>query len=208
MSFLTMGGALRSFAERRDIRIAAREIATGDETRLSPEEAETFAALRRERRQASGAARASARELLTEFGAPPGPIGRDAEGVPLWPPGFAGSLAHDGTHALAAVARVGKVSALGVDLEPDAPMSLELAELVATPAERARYDQVLLRRPILFVIKEAVFKALFPDDRRFLDFQDIDIDLASGGARTKFGGRCHFAWEGGLKICALAARED
>ena len=73
--------------------------------------------------------------------------------------------------------------------------------------ERARHDAALLRRPILFVIKEAVFKALFPADRRFLDFHDIEADLDSGHARTIFGGRCLFAWEGGAKIIALAARE-
>lgn len=208
MSLLALGGPLRAFAERRDIRIGAREIALGDEIRLWPEEAKALAALQRERQQASGAARVLARELLAEFGAPPCAIGRDAEGVPLWPPGFAGSLAHDRSHALAALARVGKVTALGVDLEPAAPLPPELTELVATPSERARYDEALLRRPILFAVKEAVFKALFPADRRFLDFHDIEIDLESGCARTKFGGRCRFAWEDGAKIVALAARED
>jgi 4'-phosphopantetheinyl transferase EntD len=130
-----------------------------------------------------------------------------ARRLALWPPGFAGSLAHDDAHALAAVARAEKVAALGVDLEPDAPLARDLAELVATPAERARYDDVLLRRPILFVIKEAVFKALFPADRRFLDFHDIEVDLETGRARTRLGGRCSFAWQSGAKIVALAARE-
>ncbi len=208
MTFLSPGGPLQTFAEGRDIRIAARAIAPGDEARLWPEEAAALGALRRERRRASGAARGLARDLLAELCAPPCAIGRDRDGVPLWPPGFAGSLAHDDAHALAAVARAEKVAALGVDLEPDAPLAPDLAELVATPAERARYDDALLRRPILFVIKEAVFKALFPADRRFLDFHDIEVDLETGRARTRFGGRCSFAWESGAKIVALAARED
>ncbi len=208
MTFLIPGGPLRTFAQRHGVGLGARAIAPGDEARLWPEEAEALAALRRERRRASGAARALARDLLAEIGAPPRPIGRDGDGVPLWPPGFAGSLAHDETHALAAVARSEAISALGVDLEPDAPLAPELADLVATPAERARYDEALLRRPVLFVVKEAVFKALFPVDRRFLDFHDIEIDLDCGRARTKFGGRCLFAWEGGAKIAALAARQD
>ena len=207
MIFPAPGGALQTFAERHGIRIGARAIAPDDEDRLWPEEAEALAALRLERRRASGAARALARNLLAEFGARPCAIGRDGDGVPLWPPGFAGSLAHDETHALAAVARSEKISALGADLEPDAPLASELVELVATPAERARYDQALLRRPVLFVAKEAAFKALFPADRRFLDFHDIEIDLGSGRARTKFGGRCLLAWEGGARIVALAARE-
>jgi 4'-phosphopantetheinyl transferase EntD len=207
MTFLAPGGPLQTFAEQYGARIRARKIAPGDEARLWPEEAEALAGLRRERRRASGAARALARDLLMECGARPCAIGRDGDGVPLWPPGFAGSLAHDETHALAAAARSEEISALGVDLEPDAPLAPELAELVATPAERARYDEALLRRPVLFVVKEAVFKALFPADRRFLDFHDIEIDLDAGRARTKFGGRCLFAWEGGVKIAALAARQ-
>ena len=207
MTLLSPGGPLLTFSARHDIRIAARAIAPGDEARLWPEEAAALGALRRERRRASGAARALARDLLAQFCAPPCAIGRDGDGVPLWPPGFAGSLAHDDAHALAAVARAEKVAALGVDLEPDAPLAPELAEMVTTPSERRRYDDALLRRPILFVVKEAVFKALFPADRRFLDFHDIETDLESGHARTKFGRRCLFAWEGGEKIIALAARE-
>jgi 4'-phosphopantetheinyl transferase EntD len=207
MTFPAPGGPLLTFSARHDIRIGARAIAPGDEARLWREEAVAFAAMRRERLRASGAARALARDLLAKFGAPPCAIGRDGDGVPLWPPGFSGSFAHDETHALAAVARSEKACALGVDLEPDASLAPDLAELVATPIERSRYDEALLRRPILFVIKEAVFKALFPADRRFLDFHDIEIDLESGRAHTKFGGRCLFAWEGGAKIVALAARE-
>lgn len=215
MTLLPAGGPLRTFAERRDIRIAARAIASGDEAGLWPEEAAALGALRRERLQASGAARALARDLLATFGAPPRAIGRDAAGVPRWPPGFSGSLAHDDSHALAAVARAEKVGALGVDIEPDASLAQELMELIATPAERARYGEDLLRRPALFVIKEAVFKALFPADRRFLEFHDIEVDLEAGSARARFGGRCAFAWESsanawesGAKICALAARDD
>jgi 4'-phosphopantetheinyl transferase EntD len=207
MTLLSPGGPLLTFAARHGVRVGARAIAPGDEARLWPEEAAALVGLRSERLRASGAARALARDLLAEFGAPPCAIGRDGAGVPLWPPGFAGSLAHDETHALAAVARSER-PALGVDLEPDAPLADDLAGLVATSAERARYDDALLRRPILFVVKEAVFKALFPADRRFLDFHDIEIDLDSGRARTKFGAYCLFAWESGAKIVALAARKE
>ncbi|MGO8740223.1 4'-phosphopantetheinyl transferase family protein [Rhodoblastus sp.] len=207
MTFPAPDGPILTFAARHDIELGARAIAPGDEGRLWPEEGQALAAFGDERKRASGAARALARDLLAKFGAPPCAIGRDREGVPLWPPGFVGSLAHDETHVLVAVAGSEKVAALGVDLEPDAPLAPGLAELVATPAERARYDEALLRRPILFVVKEAVFKALFPADRRFLDFHDIEADLETGSACAKFGGRCAFAWESGAKIIALAARD-
>ncbi|HUO54162.1 MAG TPA: 4'-phosphopantetheinyl transferase superfamily protein, partial [Rhodoblastus sp.] len=79
---------------------------------------------------------------------------------------------------------------------------------VATPAERARYGAELLQSRALFVIKEAAFKALYPQNRRFLEFHDIEIALETASARCRFGGRCAFAVARGAKICALAVQED
>lgn len=195
---------LRAWAERRKIFLDWRKFEPGDEAQLWPEEAMSLRSSRSDLRQASGAARVLARQLLARLGAPCSALIKDDDGVPLWPPGFVGSLAHDSTHALAAVAREQDVWALGVDLEPDRPMAPELIELIATPAERARYDEDFLRGPGLFVVKEAVFKAFFPRERRFLDYQDIEIDLDAGRARIPSGALAEFVLERGRAICALA----
>lgn len=196
---------LRSWAERRNIIFDARKFGPGDEAQLCPEEAASLRSSRAELLQASGAARCLARDLLARLGAPCGSLVKDADGVPSWPPGFVGSLAHDATHALAAVARERDIWALGVDLEPDLPMAPEMIDLVATPAERAHYDEDFLRGPSLFVVKEAVFKALFPRERRFLDYRDIEVDLDAGRARAGSAIPIDFILERGRQVCALAA---
>ncbi len=208
MTVLPITSPLRAWAERRNILIGARAIAPGDEAKLWPEEARRLGSSLLDRLRASGAARGLARNLLSSLLAPPCAILADADRVPLWPPGFVGSLAHDETHALAAVARETDVAALGVDLEPARRLEPEMTALVATPAERARYDDELLGGVTLFVIKEAVFKALFPADRRFLEFRDVEVDLEAGIARARYGARCAFFWESGVKIYALATRES
>ncbi|HUO54422.1 MAG TPA: 4'-phosphopantetheinyl transferase superfamily protein [Rhodoblastus sp.] len=161
-------------------------------------------AQRAELRAASGAARVIARELLSRLGANCPALIKDIDGVPIWPCGMVGSLAHDATHAMAAVAREEDVLALGADLEPDSPLAPEMLDLIATPAERARYDEDLLRSPTLFVVKEAVYKAIFPRERRFLDFHEIEVDLGAGRAYTRSGAIVEIALAGGRQICALA----
>jgi 4'-phosphopantetheinyl transferase EntD len=197
--------SLRAWAERRNILVGARKIAPGDEAVLSLEEAASLGSSRTELRRASGAARVVARDALTRLGAPSSALVKDADGAPLWPSGYVGSLAHDATYALAAVAREKDVWALGADLEPDLPMAEEMVELVATPAERGRYDADLLRSAVLFVVKEAVFKAVFPREKCFLDYHDIEVDLHAGRARTRYGAIAEFIWARERQICALAA---
>ncbi len=40
---------------------------------------------------------------------------------------------------------------------------------------------------LLFAAKEAVYKALYPLDRVFLEFRDIEVDLVSRTAATRTG---------------------
>jgi 4'-phosphopantetheinyl transferase EntD len=44
-----------------------------------------------------------------------------------------------------------------------------------------------LRGKLLFTAKEAVYKACYPLDRVFLEFHDIEVDLAGHQAVTKTG---------------------
>jgi 4'-phosphopantetheinyl transferase EntD len=197
--------SLADWAEQRNILVGARKIAPSDAALLLPEETTRLCADRTELRAASGAARVIARELLGRLGADCPALIKDIDGVPIWPGGMVGSIAHDATHALAAVAREEDVLALGADLEPDSPLSPEMLDLVATPTERARYDEDLLRSPALFVVKEAVYKAVFPLERRFLDFHEIEVDLDAGFALTRSGAVVEIALSAGRHICALAA---
>lgn len=166
-----------------------RRIAEGDEDALLPSESAFFQnAVVRVRRQ-SGAARLVARALLQRTGRVPAAIPKSETGAPFWPEGVVGSLAHDATFAVAAVATARGFASLGIDIEPDLPLPDDLTPLIATPDEQRRYDQAILQSRLLFAAKEAVYKAVHPLDGIFLDFQDVEVDLFGQVAEVRYGRR-------------------
>ena len=98
-----------------------------------------------------------------------------------------GSLAHDSHVALAAVASSRDFLGVGIDVEPAELLPADLLDLVATPRERANLAADPYRGRLLFVAKEAVYKAVFPLDRTFLDHHDVEVDLAARRARVANG---------------------
>jgi 4'-phosphopantetheinyl transferase EntD len=160
------------------VMIGHRLISPGDEHALLPEEASAFAASVASVRRASGAARIVARHLLTRLGYPKCPVPRAASGAPVWPAGVIGSLAHDAQVAVATVGMSRDIGALGIDVEPAERLPSELLDLVATPQEQLRIEEDPFRGRLLFAAKEAVYKAVYPLDRAFLDHHDVQIDFA------------------------------
>jgi len=167
--------------------IGHRLISPGDEHALLDAEAASIASSVAAVRRASGAARIVARRLLAPFGYADFALRRGASGEPLWPAGITGSLAHDDTVAVAAVGQQSDVGALGIDIEPAVPLPLDMLALVASPEELPRLADEPLQGRLLFAAKEAVYKACYPLDRAFLEFHDIEVDLADHKAVTKTG---------------------
>ena len=167
--------------------IRHRVIADGDEHALLPAEAGKFASSVAKVRRASGAARRVARELLSEFGYVDAALPKSASGAPIWPVGVVGSLAHDATVAIAAVARRDAIAALGIDIEPLEPFPLEI-DTVATARERRSLPGEPYAGRLLFAAKEAVYKAVHPLDGQRLEHHDVEVDLAAGHAIVR-GGR-------------------
>lgn len=191
-------------ASRLGILVGYRFIGADDDLNLFPEEAAVLRnAVAKVRRQ-SGAARAVARTLFRQLGIPACAILKAGSGAPVWPAGVVGSLAHDSTVAIAAVARNNAGLSIGIDIEADEPMPAELAKLVATPNERRQYASSVLNSRQLFVVKEAVYKASFPIDGKFLDFQDVEVDLANNLAHTCHGVSFKFFLSRGPYLGALA----
>ena len=160
------------------VKLGHRLISPGDEDALLTEEAAAFAGSVVKVRRASGAARIVARQLLQQFGHPPCALPKGAAGAPVWPAGIIGSMAHDSRIAVAAVGMRADVGALGVDIEPAEPLPSELLDLVATPQEQLKLAYDAYRGRLLFVAKEAVYKAVYPLDRMFLEHHDVEINLA------------------------------
>lgn len=169
------------------VAIGCRRIQPGDEEALLEEERLSLPSALTARRRASGAARIVARQLLARFGFGMCPIPKGDQGQPLWPAGITGSLAHDDDYAVAAVAAARDHPALGIDIEPAAPLPDDVLSLALTPDEcRSAADHPLGSR-MIFAAKEAVFKASYPRHPAFLEFQDIVVDLKRLQAETRAG---------------------
>lgn len=166
---------------------AHRLILPGDENALLDEEAASIASPVMEVRRASGAARIVARQILAQLGYEATRVPRGASGEPIWPAGIVGSLAHDDRVAVAAVGLSRDFGSVGIDIEPAELLPRDMLELIATPNERSRIADDPLRGKLLFAAKEAVYKAAYPLDRVFLEFRDIEVNLAARTATTRTG---------------------
>ena len=169
------------------VAIAHRLISPGDEDALTPEELRGISGSVVERRRASGAARIVARQLLRELGYPESPLPRTASGAPIWPVGVTGSLAHDRRVAVAAVATSRDIDALGIDIEPAELLPIDLLDIIATPDERPGIGDDLICGRLLFAAKEAVYKAVYPLDRIFLEHHDVQIDFSKRRGTVRNG---------------------
>jgi 4'-phosphopantetheinyl transferase EntD len=186
------------------ILLGHRVITSGDELALLPEEFSAFASSVDKVRRASGAARIVARDLLNRFGHPQRAIVKSGSGVPIWPNGVVGSLAHDAQIAIAAVAERRNYASLGVDVEPAEPLDPDLLGMVATATEMPHIHLDQCRGRLLFAVKEAVYKAVYPLDGVFLDHHDVEVDFCSGTAEVRDGRTVHFRYGIDRHIVVLA----
>ena len=169
------------------ILIGHRLISPGDELALLAEEAHSITSPLIGVRRASGAARIVGRALLARLGYAACAVPKSPSGAPLWPAGVTGSFAHDERVAVAAVALCRDVAAVGIDVEPAELLPPELLDMVATPQERRRLGDDPYRGRLLFAAKEAVYKAVYPLDRIFLDYHDVEVDLTERKAVVRNG---------------------
>ena len=181
-----------------------RLIADGDELALLPDEMPAFAGSVIKVRRASGAARIVARGLLSRFGQAPRAIPKSTAGMPVWPDGIVGSLAHDAQIAIAAVARKQEFLSVGIDIEPAEPLAPDLLNIVATAKERDRIQDDPCQGRLLFSVKEAIYKAVYPLDRTFLDHHDVEVSLSAGTAEVRNGRDVSFRYCVAPHIVVLA----
>jgi 4'-phosphopantetheinyl transferase EntD len=203
MGFRSFSTAIEELAVS-GVLVGHRLTLPGDEDALLPEEAPAFDRSIVAVRRASGAARLVARNLLRRLGYPEWPIKRGSVGAPIWPEGIRGSLAHDSDYAVAAICREQDFRALGIDVEPAELLPRELVDLVATPREREHLDADEFGGRMLFVAKEAVYKAVYPLDRIFLEHHDVEIDFANRKATVCNGRVVHLRFCVSTHLATLA----
>jgi 4'-phosphopantetheinyl transferase EntD len=130
--------------------------------------------------------RECARRALARLGAAAVDIPIGAAREPIWPPGVVGSISHDGELAAAAVAWERVFLGVGVDLTGAAALESDLIPRICRPAEMERLAAATdpgHMAKMIFGIKEAAYKALWPSLRQILDFRDIEIILDETDAR-------------------------
>lgn len=154
--------------------------------RLLPAEHATAAALPAGRRREFTTVRHCARRAGRRLGLAPFPLLPGRAGAPGWPPGVTGSLTHCRGYRGAAVARTGRVRALGVDAEPHRPLPAGMAARIALAEERAHLAALAARDPavawdrLLFCVKEAVYKVWSPLAAEWLGFHEAAVRFTEG----------------------------
>jgi len=148
---------------------------------LPPEEAALGKSTLPKRRAEIAAGRTCARSALGELGLRNVVILPGANREPLWPAGITGSITHCTGYCAAAVAPVAVCRSIGVDAEENQPLPTELLHYISTSPERLCLSnlpaQMIHWDRLLFVLKEAFFKAWFPMTQRFLEFHDAEVSL-------------------------------
>ncbi|MBM3115327.1 4'-phosphopantetheinyl transferase family protein [Jeongeupia naejangsanensis] len=109
--------------------------------------------------------------------------------APQWPAGWIGAITHSHGAALAAVAPGTLYAGLGIDIEPwvDAARAERLSPQVGIDAEWALRPASLGVAEwftAVFSMKESLFKALYPQVRRYFGFHDAEIVAASVDTAT------------------------
>lgn len=125
--------------------------------------------------------RVAARAAMLRLGHDPAPVPMLADRSPAWPEGLAGSISHSDGLCVAVVSGTGAFRALGIDLEPAAPLDHALHDEITRPDEATGADPLALRRR--FSAKEAVYKAQFPITGCVFGFHALHVDLLTGIAR-------------------------
>lgn len=152
------------------------------------EDVRALRARARVRETASG--RALARTLLVQGGASDGVVGRGADGAPLWPAGWIGTISHTSALLAVAVAPAHALRGIGIDLELSDGLrdTSPIDAICLNGAERALADACALgparARVLFFSAKEALYKALYPSVRRYIDFLEVEVRACDAAAGT------------------------
>jgi 4'-phosphopantetheinyl transferase EntD len=113
--------------------------------------------------------------------------GKDRE--PLWPAEITGSITHTSGLCAVAVASSKRYLGLGIDAEPAESLTKDVAARVCRSSDESSWNRVASLESsvvprLVFCVKEAVYKCLFPITRTFLGFEDVAVELDEGVFRV------------------------
>lgn len=115
-------------------------------------------------------------------------VGLNEDRSPVWPDGMVGSITHTDRVAGAVVARGTDYFGLGFDFEwpIEQGQAREIADSILTKTDRFQekalsgisFEHFLT---LVFSLKEALYKALYPRTKKFMNFHDVEISALDGG---------------------------
>jgi len=130
------------------------------------------------RRAEFGTARVCARRALARLGHAPMSLVPHKDRAPRWPAGVVGSIAHTKDYCAVVVAHAERMRSVGLDVETDKPMSVDIAKRICNPRELAHLGVRVERDAVVyFSIKEALYKCLYPLTQTYMDFMDAELEV-------------------------------
>ena len=134
-----------------------------------------------------------AKTALAKLGVENFPVLRNEDRQPLWPAGHVGSISHCRDLCGAVVAKNNDFQSIGFDIENIRQLKQNIKKLICTAYEvdwltQQKVDNHDLFVILLFSLKEAVFKCVFPHQNIQLGFKDVSItpDFNSNYAHANF----------------------
>ncbi len=137
------------------------------------------------------AGRSAARAAMQALGHAPAAIPMAKTRAPIWPQGITGSISHCAGACFAIVGKISEYQGLGIDLEPDFHLPLDLWPTILRPEElqemaHLRHEHAACRALQIFTAKEAAYKAQYPITGQLFDFQTLKISLQNQNFTAEF----------------------
>lgn len=152
---------------------------------LFPEEESGVQDVGFSRRREFANGRGCARSALCQLGLPPVAVPRGPNREPRWPPGVVGSISHCEGYCVAATGYESSFITIGIDAEVNSPLPEGVLGEISSVSEQRRIELLSSIDPgiawdrLLFSAKESVYKAWFPINYTWLDFEDADVEIDS-----------------------------
>jgi len=158
---------------------------------LWPEERPAIARARDRRAYEFATGRYLVRCALEDLGVGACAVPRAEDRSPIWPDGLIGSITHANDLAIAAVARAGDFTSVGIDVEEPGRITEHLFGKLFTAVELELLEDADPRLAgLMFSAKEAGYKAVNPRVGKFIGFQEaeVDVDWPSRTLRLRYIG--------------------
>jgi len=150
-----------------------------DDFRLMAEEQGLVNGMVDSRRQEFMLGRYCARMAMASLQLAPMAIPKGPDREPQWPATIVGSISHTGSLAAAAVAAKAEFQSVGLDIESAEILAADLMPMICRIEENPQQDGN--KGKLLFSIKEAIYKCIFPLVGQYVDFLEMEVKLHPDG---------------------------